>query len=131
MPVCLWSNPVFTPYPKNQRKSNKKQTYPSPRVHSSPIIHYLQTNRPLDNDHGARKPGASKSGRTEPKRRIGFLPTIHQTRLPGLMNGCSKTVAGLSLSESWFTSIRQINLTPGQSCRAASRGEKKAQTDGC
>lgn len=112
-------------------KSNKNQTYHSARVHSSSIIHYLQTNRPLDNDHGARKPGASKSGRTEPKRRIGFLSTIHQTRLPGLMNGCSKTVAGLSLSESWFTSIRQINLTPGQSCRAASHREKKAQTDGC
>lgn len=117
--------------PKIPRRPNKSQTYCSAHAHSSFIIHYLQTNRPLDNDHSARQPGASKCGCTKQKRCIGFLPTIHQTRLPGLMNGCSRTVAGLSLSESWFTSIRQINLTPGQSCHAASCGEKKAHLDGC
>lgn len=116
---------------KKLQKIKPNQPNTCAHVHSSSVIHYLQTNRPLDNDHDARQPGAGKRGLTEQKRRIGFLLTIHQTRLPGLMNGCSRTVAGISLSESRFTSVRQINLTPGRACRAAADGEKKAQTDGC
>lgn len=140
MPVCLlmWPGDKLATcpgrnrrlHPKRLQKTKPNQPNTCAHVHSSSVIHYLQTNRPLDNDHDARQPGAGKRGRTEQKRCIGFLPTIHQTRLPGLMNGRSRTVAGLSLSESRFTSVRQINLTPGRACRAAADGEKKAQTDG-